>query len=134
MAISFVVYGRPQPKGSTRSFLTKKGKLATTSDNANLKPWQQQVALCAMEAARDFQCDDAAVSVQVLFHLRQPKSARKRFRPTVKPDVDKLIRAVLDGLTGIFYNDDAQVVDVKASKFYVPEGAPEQTRIDVWKL
>ena len=38
--------------------------------------------------------------------------------PWVKPDLDKLIRAVLDGLTGVAYVDDAQVTLISASKSY----------------
>jgi Holliday junction resolvase RusA-like endonuclease len=38
--------------------------------------------------------------------------------PTVPPDLDKLIRAVLDGLTGVAYKDDGQVVRITAVKIY----------------
>jgi Holliday junction resolvase RusA-like endonuclease len=38
--------------------------------------------------------------------------------PTVPPDLDKLIRAVLDGLTGVAYKDDGQVVKITAVKIY----------------
>ena len=34
------------------------------------------------------------------------------------PDLDKLIRAVLDGLTGVAYEDDGQVVQIEAQKLY----------------
>jgi Holliday junction resolvase RusA-like endonuclease len=42
----------------------------------------------------------------------------KREHPTVPPDLDKLIRAVLDGLTAIAYVDDSQVVEIYAKKIY----------------
>ena len=38
--------------------------------------------------------------------------------PSVAPDLDKLIRAVLDGLTAIAYVDDGQVVSIVAEKAY----------------
>jgi Holliday junction resolvase RusA-like endonuclease len=34
------------------------------------------------------------------------------------PDLDKLIRAILDALTGVVWRDDGQVVDIVASKVY----------------
>jgi Holliday junction resolvase RusA-like endonuclease len=34
------------------------------------------------------------------------------------PDIDKLARAVLDALTGIVYEDDAQVASLVATKIY----------------
>jgi len=37
--------------------------------------------------------------------------------PATRPsDLDKLVRAVLDALTGIVWKDDAQVVALKATK------------------
>lgn len=38
--------------------------------------------------------------------------------PTSKPDVDKVLRAVLDGLTGIVYKDDAQITAVIVHKWW----------------
>jgi len=38
--------------------------------------------------------------------------------PVVKPDVDKLARALLDALTGVAYGDDAQVVEMHVCKTY----------------
>jgi hypothetical protein len=40
----------------------------------------------------------------------------------VKPDLDKLVRAVGDALTGILYRDDAQIVSLNASKRFAGLG------------
>lgn len=69
----------------------------------------------------------SAVMVDATFVLRRPKSTiidGKRWDLTKpetpphikKPDSDKLVRAVLDAMTGIVYNDDAQVVEHHARK------------------
>lgn len=70
------------------------------------------------------------VSVNATFVFVRPKSVSERRRPynTVKPDIDKLLRAVLDALTGVAYRDDAQVVSVSARKLY---GDSEQLIIEV---
>ena len=47
--------------------------------------------------------------------------------PTVKPDVDKLSRSVLDALTGIVWVDDAQVVDKTVRKRYAETDRMEVT-------
>ena len=51
------------------------------------------------------------------------KAEKKRMswgivRPTKKPDIDNLIKSVLDSLNGIAYKDDSQIVTVVAEKFY----------------
>jgi len=52
------------------------------------------------------------------FVLPRPKSAPKRSTPhaTKRPDVDKLARACLDAITGVIVGDDAQMVDLRATK------------------
>ena len=41
-----------------------------------------------------------------------------KIRPTKKPDIDNIIKAVLDALNGVAYKDDTQVVQVMATKKY----------------
>ena len=60
---------------------------------------------------------NGAVEVDLTFVLIKPKSV-KRIYPFVRPDLDKLCRAVLDGLTAIAFKDDAQVISLSAKKIY----------------
>ena len=39
-------------------------------------------------------------------------------RPHMKPDVDNYIKSTLDGLNGVLWDDDAQIVDLNAHKVY----------------
>ena len=127
----FTIYGRPEPQGSTRSFV-RNGKIATTSDNKKLKPWRQQLSDtvfvesgCCPYVGKGLE----PITLTLDFYFQRPKSApKKRTANTVKPDVDKLARACLDALTGIVYQDDAQVVAVTARKHY---GLPERCEIEV---
>lgn len=62
-----------------------------------------------------------AVEVSITFLFVRPPSVseKKRPLPSVMPDIDKLARAVLDGLTaGGVVTDDARVVDLHARKRY----------------
>jgi Holliday junction resolvase RusA-like endonuclease len=52
-------------------------------------------------------------------------------RPAVAPDIDKLIRAVADALTGTAYRDDSQIVEVLASKVYADSTYIEVTDEDL---
>ena len=61
-----------------------------------------------------------ALKVEICFFLKKPKSA-KRELPTVKPDIDNLVKAVLDAGNGIIWNDDNQVCILQTWKDYDPE-------------
>lgn len=41
--------------------------------------------------------------------------------PTKKPDVDNLVKAILDSLNQVAWYDDTQVVSITADKFYAEE-------------
>ena len=48
-----------------------------------------------------------------------------------KPDLDKLVRSVKDGLTRVAWKDDSQVIDVKAMKRYADEGTAPHAVITI---
>ena len=64
-------------------------------------------------------------AVGLIIEVYKPlKSATKRQVPfTQKPDVDNVLKAVLDGLNGLAFLDDAQVVRVTVVK--VPRSADD---------
>lgn len=39
-------------------------------------------------------------------------------RPTKRPDVDNVLKAVADSLNGLAYHDDAQLIEMKGTKRY----------------
>ena len=125
--IKFTVFGKPVPQGSSKAFYVKSlGRAVITSDNKHLKPWRQQVTETAMSLQADAIPDDRPVEVILDFYFARPKSAKKRVGMTVKPDIDKLIRAILDGIMGVLFRDDSQVVSVHARKHYA-----EQERVEI---
>ena len=92
-----------------------------------LKPWREAVTAAAIAAGAARW--DGPVVVRLEFRFDRPKGhwGAKGLRPsapaakTSKPDLDKLVRAVLDGLWPA-WGDDAQVVELTASKRYCGEG------------
>lgn len=87
-----------------------------TSDNPKLHEWRQLVAASIPPGVEPL---DGPVSLTVLFELPRPKSLRQKdVAHTKRPDLDKLVRAIGDALTGVVYRDDSQVVDIRASKAY----------------
>jgi len=132
-SVKFTVYGKPVPQGSTRAFIPKGWKRAViTTDNTKLKPWRQQITATAIALAVEILPREVPVVMGLRFYFEKPPSAKKRIRPTVKPDVDKLIRGVLDSLTGVLYVDDSQVVRFSyIEKLY---GLPERVEIEIGGL
>lgn len=124
--LAFTVWGVAQPKGSARAFVPKGWTRAVvTSDNPKGKGWQQLVAEAAGRArdATGAALLEGPVSLTVAFYLPRPKSLPKRVTAhTKKPDLDKLVRSVKDGLTRVAWHDDAQVVRVDATKGYAEAG------------
>jgi hypothetical protein len=49
--------------------------------------------------------------------MKKPKTVTRN-EPHIRPDIDKLVRAVLDGLTDVVYRDDEQVTSLTAVKQY----------------
>lgn len=117
------VPGVPIPQGSMRAVVARDGTPRVFGDNPQTRPWRELVAWAARQVWVGAPTP-AAVEVRIGFVMPRPKSARRK-RPTVKPDLDKLVRACLDALTGVVWVDDAQVVSVMASKRYVNAAEPE---------
>jgi Holliday junction resolvase len=61
--------------------------------------------------------------LNAIFILCSKKSQTvKRHHHTVRPDIDNLLKSVLDGMNGIIYEDDCQIVILNAIKKYIDEG------------
>jgi Holliday junction resolvase RusA-like endonuclease len=123
--IKIVVAGDPAPKGSARAIM-RGGRpvLVPGSSNVGLKrmtTWARDVANACRYEVAGAPLLSCPVSVVVEFRLPRGRSVR-RDTPSVKPDFDKLLRSTLDALTGTLIVDDAQIVDVRATKEYAEPG------------
>lgn len=107
--------------------------------NAHEKPWRQFIADTIRTRFSPLSLIDKTQHVFICetFYLLRPvnKHARGRAYPNVKPDIDKLQRALHDALTdsGLII-DDSIITEVYASKEYVE--TPEETGVYViikWK-
>ncbi|MBI0582256.1 MAG: RusA family crossover junction endodeoxyribonuclease [Methanomassiliicoccales archaeon] len=124
--IVFFVAGEPVPQGSTKAFYIKKlERVVTTHTNANTEAWRHRIATEAQHAnqlrPQSYFSEDRRLGYEVLmeFVFTRPKSTPKRWKMNTKrPDLDKLVRAVLDGITNVLIPDDSQVVRITASKCY----------------
>jgi Holliday junction resolvase RusA-like endonuclease len=128
--LTFVVPGAPVPKGRPR--MTRKGRVFTP---AKTRTYERTIALSAQAAKSKLaggQLFDSAVMVTIHCHFKMPKSwSRKRkeamlYEPHIQlPDLDNLVKSVLDGLNQTFgiWDDDKQVAAVTATKHWSEESS-----------
>ena len=115
--------GIPQPQGSKNAY-RRGNKIVLVEANKNLPAWRRLVTDKLEQANVSCQPLTGAVSLDVMFFMPRGKTV-KREMPTVPPDLDKLIRAINDSATdaGII-EDDSQVIEIVAYKFYEAENLP----------
>ncbi|MFE4469515.1 RusA family crossover junction endodeoxyribonuclease [Leifsonia sp. NPDC056824] len=115
---SFTVNGKPVPQGSKTVFMVKGKPVLADANSKELKPWRQKVAQVALHAASHVSAREVPVAVHAVFTFERPKTVKREY-PTVKPDLDKLIRSVFDAITDAgLWADDCQVVDMRVTKQY----------------
>lgn len=141
LSMSFAVLGAPAPKGSGRAMLIG-GKARFVSGGSapnarNLRSWDVAVREAAIAACGpSVSCPPSPVFVAtpmrvvLVFRMRRPGGhwGKRGLKPSApahpasKPDLDKLVRATLDSLTGIVFDDDSRIVSVEARKTWAEPG------------
>lgn len=109
--------GKGRPRFSSRG--SKKDgdfKLRTHTDKKTASFERQIRDLCRLQM-RGAPPATGPLSISVVFRLKRPSTVR-RLHPTVTPDLDNLIKAVLDGMNRVAWMDDAQIVEMLCRKEY----------------
>lgn len=156
-ALSFQVKGLPAPQGSKRYLGRSGGKGVMVESSSKVAPWRADVRAAAEQAMADhWQANElgglpveqwslwrAPVLAEMIFYLPRARSHYGTGRnsdilkstaprwPATKPDLDKLIRAILDSLTHVVWSDDSQVVGIYTSKLYAHPGQGPGVKIHI---
>ena len=125
--LQFEVPGPPIGQGRPRfSMVCGHAKAYDPEKSRNYKAY---VRLLATQAMKDsgFTMIEGPCCLDIMAFFEVPKSKSKKFkerallgleRPTKKPDIDNIVKALQDALNGLAYKDDSSIVFLSVAKCY----------------
>lgn len=142
--VAFTVYQEPVAMGRPR--VAVRGGHAhvyTPSKSRDAMAAIEVAAIAAMAKAEgqskgcSKQPFSGPVAVAIWIYLRMPKSVPKKnwstIRPTKRPDIDNYVKLAMDGMK-LLWEDDSQVVLLRAEKHYAQAGTEPRWEINVRSL
>ena len=125
--LKFEVPGSPIGQGRPK-FSTINGH-AKAYDPEKSRNYKAYVKLLATQAMKEqgFTMIDGPCCLDIMSFFEVPKSKSKKFkerallgleRPTKKPDIDNIVKALQDALNGLAYKDDSSIVYLSVAKCY----------------
>ena len=125
MQICFEVPGPPRGKGRPR--FARRGNFVKTYTDAATASYEDQIRFYALQAMGSSEPLKTALEAFIYVRLPVPQSYSKKRteaclsgleRPCKKPDLDNIIKAMMDGMNEVIYDDDVQIVNITATKLY----------------
>ena len=125
MQIHFQVEGEPKGKGRPR--FTRAGKFTRVYTDKQTLDYEALIKFFAAEAMGSTDPLETPVSVFLYIRHGVPQSYSKKRteaclsgleQPCKKPDIDNIAKTYLDGMNGVVFLDDTQVVDLNVKKVY----------------
>lgn len=126
--IKFTVPGEPVAKARPR--VTIAGGRAHAYTPAKTAAYEQLVAVYAAAAMKNAPLLEHPVRLTLGIYCKVPGSWSKKRkadalagieRPAKKPDTSNILKGIEDGMNGIVWVDDCQVVELVCSKHYALE-------------
>ena len=117
---SFFVPGIPEAQGSMRAFRRGKGAILVHNKDRELRGWRSLILDFAGQHIPNDWPRDWGYELVLDFYFDRPKSAKKGLYKMIrKPDLDKLVRAIGDALTGLVWDDDSKIYKHTCEKHYL---------------
>lgn len=120
--MNIIIPGEPIPKGRPR--MTRTGHTYTP---ARTRRYEKAIADAWREQSGEHLTGAIRAAIRAYFKIpsSQKKAVQEKMgagliRPTKRPDLDNIIK-ILDALNGLAYDDDSQIVEIRAEKFYGTE-------------
>lgn len=128
--IEFTIPGDPVPKGRPKS--ARIGNRAILYTPKKTRAYEAYIASAAKDYTPSGGLLEGPLRVSLSFYFKRPKSLSKKCLYHVKrPDIDNIIKSILDALEGVIYKNDSQVVELHATKSY---GDPSHVEVKIEEL
>ena len=130
--VTFEVEGTPVPKGRPR--FARRGKFVSTYTPKTTTDYESKVSEAAKQAMGSASPLESPIAAYIYITLPIPASYTKKRtadclkgfeRPTKRSDIDNYCKAIFDGMNGIVYLDDSQIVSLHSTKVYGTVGMVE---------
>lgn len=131
--IHCTILGQPVPKARPR-FSSRSGTAYTPKKT---KDYEKKIVKVIQPVVKDKISGAVHVNLNVIFNRPKYMQAKKYqeglILHTKRPDLDNVIKAVLDALNSVL-DDDAQVAKITATKYYAEKQGYPRTEITISKL
>ena len=123
--VTFTVPGEPVGKGRAR--FARRGAFVSAYTPEKTVRYENMVGLAADLAMNGRPLFTGACSIKVEAYCSIPQSWSKKkraaamagtLRPTTKPDLDNILKALGDAMNSVVFHDDKQIAEVAMGKFY----------------
>ena len=123
--VTFKVDATPVPKGRAR--YVRRGNYISTYTPEKTRTYETLIKEAAREAMGASEPLETPVSLYLYIRVPIPKSCTKKRleaisdgseKPSKKPDASNILKSVEDGMNGVVYHDDSQIINLHVSKVY----------------
>ena len=136
--VRLVVEGNPVPQPRPR---VDDGHAISAPRDHSVVAWKESIALALKQKYRGEPDGKQVFGVFAVFQLKRPQRPAhwlRRLIDTVwhsyRPDVDNLLKSVLDSVNGIIWRDDGQVAFAGAGKVYTAEGNSPHMELCIFRM
>ena len=121
----FTVYGEPVAKGRPR--FSTRGKFPVAYTPEKTKAYEFEVGMMALNAMGGSKPLEGALEAFIYVTFAVPESYSKKRteaclsgqeKHTKKPDLDNVVKCVIDGMDKIVFDNDSQITSIHATKVY----------------
>jgi Holliday junction resolvase RusA-like endonuclease len=118
--IEFFIPGTVTAKGRVKSRIVGEGKSAFIASNvpAKTRKWEAIVRYYAQQAMQGKEKFEGPVRAEIVFAMPRPQCREFDYFCATKPDIDNLVKSILDSVNLILWKDDCIVTEVVAKKLY----------------